>query len=108
MSPCQGSESLRTRNYAWDKGYEDKGYEAMSTNHSMGAGQLVAAQAATGRPMCGRQPLGAVEQDLLQLAVVRLILGGPLRGDESGIQSRESVYRMPHSNQGRLVTQSVT
>ena len=108
MSPCQGSECLRTRNYARDKGYEDKGYEALSTNHLMGAGQLVAAQAATGRPTCGRQPLGAVEQGLLQLAVVRLMLGGPLRGDKSGIQSRKSVYRMPHSNQGRLVTQSVT
>ena len=108
MSPCQGSEGLRTRNYAWDKGYEDKGYEALSTNHSMGAGQPVAVQAATGRPTCGRQPPGAVGQDLLQLAVVRLMLKRPLRGDESGIQSRESVYRMPHSNQGRLVTHSVT
>ena len=32
-----------------DKGYEDKGYEARTNNHSMGAGQLVAAQSATGR-----------------------------------------------------------
>ena len=69
VSPCQGSEGLCTRNYAWDKGYVDKGYEAMSINHSMGAGQPVAAQAATGRPTCGRQPPGAVGQDLPQLVV---------------------------------------
>ena len=103
MSPYQGSKSLRTRDYA-----RDKGYEAWTNNHSMETGQLIAAQVAIWRPTCGRQPLGAVKQDLLQLAVVRLMLNRPLQGDESSIQSCKSVYRMPHSNQGRLVTQSLT